>query len=81
MNTTLSVEQVLRKYTLEDLLSIARVEENTLALAIHLALQDINSDPDKRESAAFDDGYNAGWEDALMRASNAIDQAIDELEK
>ena len=81
MNTTLSVEQLLRKYTLKELLSVARVEENTVALAIHLALQDIDSDPDKRESAAFDDGYNAGWDDALMRASNAMNAAIDDLEK
>lgn len=81
MNTTLLVEQLLREYTLRELVSEALVTDNVLALAIHSALSDFDSPPDKRESEAFDAGYNEGWEDALMRASHAVNVAIDNLEK
>lgn len=75
------VKTLLRRHTLEELIRKARVEDNHLPLAIHLAMcEDVGKD-DSSHDAAFDNGYNAGWEDALMRASNAMNAAIDELEK
>lgn len=60
-------------FTLEEMLSFAYECDNNLALAIHQTMLSQSSRPQSIEERIFDEGYEAGWNDCIMKASNAID--------
>ena len=63
----------MEELTLNELLQMANDCDNTLVIAIHQKMLSQSSRPQSGEERIFDEGYEAGWNDCIMKAINAID--------